>query len=501
MNYNVTMVKAELKVPQEVKDLCDTLRAAKFEAYLVGGCVRDLLLGAVYGESVEPKDWDITTNARPEQIQPLFEETFYENDYGTVGVVTKSDDPRLKVIEITPYRTESEYSNARHPDKVEFSDNLSDDLKRRDFTINAIAYEPETGELVDLHNGREDLRGKRVAAVGNPSERFKEDALRMLRAVRISAELDFAIEAKTAEGIAENAGQLAKISRERVRDELIRILMSPRPMQALYVAQKLGILKYVIPELEEGMGVAQNQAHAFDVFEHLMRSLQHAADKNWPLEVRLAALLHDVGKPLSRRWSDEKKDWTFHGHEVVGARMSRKILNDLKLSSETIGTVVSLIRWHMFFSDPDEVTLSAVRRTIANVGVEHIKELLNLRICDRIGTGRPKEQPFRLRKYMSMVDEAMRDPISVAMLKINGTKIIELGQTPDRRIGWILHALLEVVLDDPKKNTEEYLEGRARELMKLPEQELQKLGEAGKERREKEDEEAVQELRKKHHVA
>jgi putative nucleotidyltransferase with HDIG domain len=179
--------------------------------------------------------------------------------------------------------------------------------------------------------------------------------------------------------------------------------------------------------------------------------LQHAADKKWPFEVRLAALLHDIGKPASRRWSDEKKDWTFHGHEVIGANMAEKILKDLKFSNETIATVTNLVRWHMFFSDPDKVTLSAVRRIITNVGVEHINELLNLRICDRIGTGRPKEQPFRLRKYMSMVDEAMRDPVTVGMLKIDGKKIMELGEKPGPRIGWILHALLEEVLDDPGK--------------------------------------------------
>ncbi len=484
----------KLLIPAEVEKLCTALRGAGFESYLIGGCVRDLLLER------EPKDWDITTNAKPEQIQALFQETFYENKYGTVGVVTESADPRLKVIEITPYRIEGKYSNARHPDEIKFSEKLDDDLKRRDFTINAIAYEPETGELVDQHGGREDIKRRVVAAVGNPGERFGEDALRMLRAVRVSAELDFAIEAKTAEGIAANAPQLEKISRERVRDELVRILMSPRPMQALFMAQKLGILRYVIPELEEGIGVEQNQAHSFDVFEHLLRSLQHSADKNWPLEVRLGALLHDIGKPASRRWSDEKKDWTFHGHEVVGARIAKKILNDLRIPNETASVVTSLIRWHMFFSDPDTVTLSAVRRVIANVGVEHIKELLNLRMCDRIGTGRPKEQPFRLRKYMSMVDEAMRDPISVAMLQIDGAKIIELGEKPGPRIGWMLNALLEEVLDDPKKNTEEYLAARALELMRLPQPELQKMGEQGKERREREDEEAVQKLRRKHHV-
>lgn len=488
-------MKSKLDVPKEVLACADALHSAGFEAYLVGGCVRDLLIGR------EPKDWDITTNARPEQIQSLFPETFYENEYGTVGVVTESEDPKLKVIEITPYRLEGEYTNARHPDTVEFSDTLEGDLKRRDFTINAIAYDPITDTLVDLHNGQKDIERKVIVTVGNPHERFEEDALRMLRAIRIAAELDFVIDSSTAAGIAANAAQLGKISRERVRDELTRILMSPRPMQALYMAQKLGILKYVVPELEDGIGIAQNQAHSFDVFEHLMRSLQHAADKEWPLEVRLAALLHDVGKPATRVWSDEKKDWTFHGHDMVSAKMAKKILRDLRFSNETIERVVALIRWHMFFSDPDVVTLSAVRRVIARVGKENINDLLNLRVCDRIGTGRPKAHPFRLRKYMSMVDEAMRDPVSVSMLKIDGSKIIELGEPAGPRVGWILHALLEEVLDEPSKNTEEYMEKRASEMMKMSDTELKKLGEAGKDRRAEEDEAAVRKLREKHHVS
>jgi len=478
-----------------VLDTHAKLKDAGFEAYLVGGCVRDLLLGR------EPQDWDITTNARPEQIQKLFKETFYENEYGTVGVVTESVDPRLKVIEITPYRIEGKYTDARRPDEVVFSDKLEDDLKRRDFTINALAYEPPTGTLVDLHDGRVDIGRKVIAAVGNPHERFDEDALRMLRAVRLSAELDFAIESKTSEGIAASATQLEKISHERIRDELIRILMSPRPIQALYVAQKLGFLKFIIPELEEGIGVDQNQAHSFDVFEHNLRSLQHAADRNWLLTIRLAALLHDIGKPRVREWSKEKNDWTFHGHDVVGARMTKKILENLRFPKETIDTVGKLVRWHMFFSDPDAVTLSAVRRIIRNVGPEHIQELLNLRICDRIGTGRPKEQPFRLRKYMSMVDEAMRDPTSVAMLKIDGAKIMGIGQGPGPRIGWILHALLEEVLDDPQKNVPGYLEKRAAQLIELPDSDLKKLGELGKERKLEEEAAAVEELRKKHHVS
>ncbi|MBI5004381.1 HD domain-containing protein [Candidatus Kaiserbacteria bacterium] len=483
-------------VPVAVFNVCKTLKNAGFEAYLVGGCVRDLIV------SREPKDWDVTTNANPEQIQGLFSETFYENDYGTVGVVTESSDPKLKVIEVTPYRVESGYSNARHPDEVRFSESLSEDLKRRDFTINAIAYDPIAHILVDEHGGKGDIERRVIAAVGDPNERFWEDALRMLRAVRLAAELDFVIEAQTSAGIVAQAAQLEKISRERVRDEFVRILMSPRPMQALYVAQKLGILKYILPEIEEGIGIDQNQAHSFDVFEHNLRSMQHAADKEWPLEVRLAALLHDIGKPVARRWSDEKRDWTFHGHEVIGARMAKKILQNLKFSRETIEVVTTLIRWHMFFSDPDTVTLSAVRRMIVNVGKEHIEELLNLRMCDRIGTGRPKEQPFRLRKYMSMVDEAMRDPISVAMLKMDGARVMDVTrEKPGPRIGWILHALLEEVLDDPAKNTVEYLDKRSTELSEFNDEGLKKLGLAGKDRRAEEDAAAVQELREKHHVS
>ncbi|HEY4517244.1 MAG TPA: CCA tRNA nucleotidyltransferase [Candidatus Paceibacterota bacterium] len=489
------MTRQDLAVPQEVRDLCDTLQRAGFEAYLVGGCVRDLLLGR------EPKDWDITTNAKPEQIQALFSETFYENEYGTVGVVTQSENPRLKVIEITPYRTESGYSNARHPDAVEFSDNLSEDLKRRDFTINAIAYDPISQELVDEHGGKEDLTRRVIATVGDAGERFSEDALRMLRAIRIAAELDFMIEAKTMAGIAASATQLGKISGERVRDEFTRIVMSPRPMQALFMAQKLNILRFIAPDLEAGIGCEQNQAHSYDVFEHNLRALQHAADNEWSLDVRLAALFHDVGKPTVRERSDEKNDWTFHGHDMVGAKITKKILGNLRFSRETIGNVSNLVRWHMFFSDPDTVTLAAVRRTIQRVGQDHIKELLQVRMCDRIGTGRPKEQPFRLRKYMSMVDEALRDPISVAMLKIGGAKILEIGEKPSPRVGWILHALLEEVLDDPKRNTEDYLETRAKEFSNLNDDELKKIGEEGKERKAGEESEAINQIRTKHHVS
>ncbi len=483
------------EIPTEVQFVADTLENAGFEAYLVGGCVRDILIGK------QPKDWDITSNAHPTDIEGLFEETFVNNEYGTVGIVTKSEDARLKVVEVTPYRTESEYTNARHPDKVEFGVSLDEDLKRRDFTVNAIAYRLKDQKIVDNYSGADDIAKKRIRAVGKASERFAEDALRMMRAVRLAVELGFVIDSETMTAIAENAENLGRISKERIRDEFVRILESKQPMQGIIFLEKLGMLPYVAPDLLRGIGIEQNQAHAFDVYEHLLRTMQHAADKDWDFDIRLAGLFHDISKPETRRWSKEKNDWTFHGHEVVGAKVAKKALFDLKFPREKIDRVVTLIRWHMFFSDPAQITLSAVRRTIANVGQENIWDLLKLRRCDRIGTGRPKEQPFRLRKYTAMVEEALRDPISVKMLKVDGSRIMEItGENPGPKLGNTLNALLEEVLDDSLKNTPEYMEKRAIELMKLPDAELVKLGEAGRLKREKEEAAEIAELQKKHDV-
>jgi tRNA nucleotidyltransferase (CCA-adding enzyme) len=482
-------------VPETVRKVADSLENAGFEAYLVGGCVRDLLIGK------DPKDWDITTNAAPEKIQALFEETYLNNDFGTVGVVTEAEDDRQKVVEVTPYRKESGYSDARRPDSVQFGIAIEEDLARRDFTVNALAFRLRNETLVDLFDGIKDIKDKRIRAVGEARERFGEDALRMMRAVRLASELGFTIEAETLTAIEETAENLARISKERIRDEFSRIINSGMPMQGIVFLEKLKLLPYIVPELLEGIGVEQNQAHAFDVYEHLLRTLQHAADEQFSFEIRLAGLLHDIGKPASRRWSDEKRDWTFYGHEVIGAKMTRKILRDLRFSRETSVVVEKLVRWHMFFSDPDQITLSAVRRTIRNVGEDHIVDLLNLRICDRIGSGRPKAQPFRFRKYKSMVDEALRDPISVKMLAIDGTRIMEIaGERPGPKLGHTLHALLEEVLDDPLKNESAYLERRALELLKLPLQELEALGEGGKDRKTEVEAEEVKKLRRKHKV-
>lgn len=482
-------------IPVEVIKVAEILEAAGYEAYLVGGCVRDLMLGRT------PKDWDITTNAIPEQIVGLFEETYQNNDFGTVGVVTNSTDVRLKVVEITPYRVESEYTDARRPDKVTFAKTLDEDLTRRDFTINAIAYRIATDELVDRFAGKADIKKCCIRAVGNATTRFAEDALRMLRAVRIAVELDFIIEGDTMAAIVQNSHNLSRISKERIRDEFIRIMESPQPMQGIVFLEKLGLLAHVLPVLAVSINVEQNKTHAYTVYEHLLRTMQHGADKGWSTEIRLAGLLHDIGKPESRRWSKEKNDWTFHGHEVIGARLAKKALTELKLSRDTMDKVIKLVRWHMFFSDPALISLSAVRRTIVNIGPENINDLLNLRICDRIGTGRPKEQPFRFRKYKAMVDEALRDPISVKMLNIDGGRIMEVtGETPGPKLGDTLHALLEEVLDAPEKNTAEYLMGRAKELMQLDGATLRALGAEAREKKEVVEGEEVKKIHKKHGV-
>lgn len=489
--------RKKFAIPKEVLETAQTLKKNGYESYLVGGCVRDML------RDKTPKDWDLTTNAVPEEIEGLFENTYYNNDFGTVGVVLEEHEGKpTHVVEVTPYRLEAAYSDSRRPDEVTFSKHIDDDLKRRDFTMNAIALDPNTQEIIDHFDGQEDIKSKRIRAVGNPHDRFNEDALRILRAIRLGAELGFMIEGETANAIAAEAENLKNISKERIRDEFIRILMSKRPMEALALSEKLGVLAYVLPDLERGIGVEQNQAHSYDVYEHNLRTLQHAADKNWSLELRLASLLHDISKPETRRWSDQKKDYTFHGHEVVGARVAKNILGDLKFPKKTVEKVVSLVRWHMFFSDPDQITLSAVRRMIRNVGgEENMWDLMDLRVCDRIGTGRPKEQPFRLRKYKSMVEEALRDPTSVAMLNISGDRLMEITkESPGPKIGFTLHALLEQVLDDPEKNTEKYLEEEGKRLIGLPLHELQKLGKAGKTRQEDTEEKAVKKLRKKYRV-
>ncbi len=515
MSQNLQNKIDSSQIPFYVTRVTETLEKAGFEAYIVGGCVRDLLIGR------NPKDWDVTTNATPEQIIPIFDKTVYENKFGTVAVVfepdvthvtsdivsreTNSDvTPETYTVEVTPYRTETTYSDNRHPDEVKFSKTLEEDLKRRDFTINAMAYSISSNSLIDLYNGQKDLKDMSLKAVGDPQERFNEDALRMLRAVRFSVELGLTIAHETMEGVIHNAELIKRVSFERIRDEFEKIILSPSPSTGVDMLQKFGLLKHIVPELEEGIGCDQKGEHIYDVYYHLLHALQHAAEKNWPLEVRLAALFHDIGKPKTRRWDGTKAGgkgkYTFYGHEVVGARMAAKIMDRLKFPKKVTDLVVSLVRQHMFFSDTEKITLSAVRRIVAKVGKEHIWTLMEVRECDRVGM-KKKEAPYRLRKYHAMIEEVLRDPISVSQLAIDGNILMnELGMKAGPRMGWILHALLEEVLDDPAKNTREYLDSRVGELEKLSDSELKALGEKAKEAREELEGEEVKKLHRKHGV-
>ncbi len=531
------------KIPKYVTHVTGTLRKANFEAFLVGGCVRDLIINK------EPKDWDITTNAKPEEIIPLFEKTVYENKFGTVGVCSPKEitdvsretpviadndvtyETKYNIVEVTPYRTEAKYSDNRHPDEISFSDKIEDDLKRRDFTINSIAYDPHKGQIIDLYKGQEDVKDKVIRTVGNPNDRFQEDALRMLRAIRFSTTLDFAVSYETLQAISENKDLIKNISFERIRDEFTKIIMSDNPVAGIGLLQKLGLLKYIIPELEEGIDCIQGGAHIYDVWEHLLHALDHAAQKGWPLEIRLSALFHDIGKPRSRRniktptklesnltgprmREDEgpdraksdssfsgKKLYTFYGHEVIGTRMTKIIIERLKYSKKTEELVLSFTRNHMFFSDTEKITLSAVRRIVASVGKENIWDLMKVRECDRVGM-KKAEAPIRLRKYHAMIEEVLRDPISVGQLAIDGNYLIEmLHVKPSPRMGWILSALLEEVLDDPTKNTKEHLSELVQSLNMLGDKELKTLGERGREKKEEIEKEEVDKLHKKHGVS
>jgi poly(A) polymerase/tRNA nucleotidyltransferase (CCA-adding enzyme) len=467
-----------MEIPKEVKFIVDELKKNGFEAYIVGGCVRDFL------RNVEPEDWDIATNAKPEEIQKIFPKSFYSNKFFTVTVQTESENPKLKEIEITTYRKEAKYTDKRHPDEVKFAKTIEEDLSRRDFTINALALGSDTGlTLIDPFNGQKDLKNKIIRAVGNPEERFSEDALRMMRAVRFATALGFEIEKKTAEAILENAHWLKMISKERIRDEFLKIIMSERAAQGIELLRKLGLLKYIVPELEEGYKVTQNKHHIYECYDHYLRSLDFAAKKNFNKFVRLAALFHDIGKPRTKK--GEGPDATFYGHEIVGAKMTAQILNRLKFPKKEIEKITKLVRYHLFYYNPGEVGESSVRRLVRKVGPENMEELLQVRMADRIGSGCPKAEPYKLRHLRYLIEKVSRDPISVKMLKVNGEDVMRILKIkPGPKVGQILDILLGYVLEDPKKNEKEFLEREIEKLGKFSDEKLEKLAQKARKERE-----------------
>ena len=468
-----------------------------FEAYLVGGCVRDLLMFK------EPKDFDITTNALPEDVLRIFEDARYENDFGTVLFPVRDEKGKaISVVEITTYRSESGYRDHRRPDEVVFEKELDKDLSRRDFTVNAMAlclpgknqekYDSKKIEindeefyLVDFFGGLKDVKLKIIRAVGEPLDRFKEDALRMMRVVRFSCQLNFDLEPKTERAIVKMAGSIKFIAKERIKDELVKILSSDKAMEGIERLRNLKLLQYIIPELLLGEKMEQNHHHVYTVLKHSLLSLKHCPSKKW--QVRLASLLHDVGKPASMRVINGGR--TFYNHEYIGARITRKIMDRLKFSREDTEMVVNLVKNHMFYYNVGEVTAASVRRLIAKTGRENLNDLIDLRVADRLGSGTPKAMPYKLRHLQYMMEKVQNDPVSVKMLKVNGDIMIsELKMEPGPKMGAILDVLLAEVLENPELNEKEILIKRVKELDKLNLQELrEKAKEIIEEKRDEED--------------
>jgi len=464
-------------IPKEVKFIIGELKNRGFEAFIVGGCVRDFLRG------VEPEDWDVATNAKPEKIGKIFLRSFADNRFGTVTVLTGSESPKLKEVEITPYRIDEKYTDKRHPDKIRWAKTIEEDLARRDFTINAMAMD-ENLKVIDPFFGQKNLQNRIIKTVDNPEDRFNEDALRMMRAVRFATTLGFEIEEKTTEAIKKNSPWLQAISKERIRDEFLKIIMSERADEGIELLRILGLLKYIVPELEEGYKVSQNKHHIYECYEHSLLSLKYATERNFNKLVRLAALFHDIAKPRVKQ--GEGPDATFYGHEILGTKMTVQILNRLKFPKKEIEKIAKLVRYHLFYYNPGEVSESSVRRLVLKVGPENMEELLQVRMADRIGSGVPKAEPYKLRHLRYLIEKVSQDPISVKMLEVKGDDVMKILKIrPGPKIGQVLDILLGYVLENPKKNDRLFLEKEIEKLGKLTNEELKNLAQKAKGEREK----------------
>ena len=449
---------------------------AGFEIYLVGGGVRSLLVGNV------PENCDLTTNATPEQSLNILKKRnpFYNNDFGTVSINVVVGG-KEELYEITTYRSEKEYSDFRRPDEVVWGKTLEEDVVRRDFTVNAIVVgkRDDKYEIIDMVEGLKDFEMGVIRAVGEPEKRFGEDALRMMRAIRFAARLGFRIEEKTLEALGKQAQLLEKISKERVRDELFRILDTNYPADGIQLMISTGLMDNTIPELLEGKGIEQGGHHRLTVLEHSLESLRNCSSPN--SLVRLAALIHDIGKPRSRRFKcrscrklyreiheemykcevcgfvqPAKKMITFYGHEVVGARMTEEIAKRLRLTNKQAEKLVTLVRRHMFTYQP-EMTDAAIRRLIRKIGKENISDMIMLRIADRKGSG-SRTTSWRFMELQKRIGEQLYEPMEVKDMAINGKDVMEvLGVPPGPIIGKVLNALFEEVLEDTSKNNREYL--------------------------------------------
>lgn len=451
----------EFQIPKKVQYIIQALTDNGFEAYAVGGCVRDMLLGK------NPEDWDITTSAKPHEVKRIFKRTV---DTGIVhGTVTVLLDKEH--YEVTTYRLDGIYEDNRHPKEVSFTGNLEEDLKRRDFTINAMAYNPEQG-VIDLFGGRKDLNDRLICCVGNASERFDEDALRILRAVRFSAQLDFAIEEETKKAIMGKAEHLRNISAERIRTELTKLLISDHP-DRLRLLYEMGISKVIIPEFDKMMVTGQkNIHHAYSVGEHTIRAVSAVAGKisenrfssQERVILRWTMLLHDIEKPGTITMGKDGQNH-FYGHQEKGAMTAKRILKDLKFDNDTLEAVVHLVRWHDYRF---VLTPTGIRKAAAKIGKEYMELLFEINYADTSGKNpetnkdkfRQLEEAKRLYREMISREEC----VSLKELQINGKDLITAGFKPGKEMGRILNSLLDMVIEDPSLNDKETLLGIVKSL-------------------------------------
>ena len=460
----------KIDLPRKILDLVSTFENKNYEIYIVGGVVRDILMGkGVY-------DWDFTTNARPEEIMKLIPDAFYDNKFGTVGIPSASSRP----YEITTFRTEHGYSDARRPDKIEWGKTLEEDLKRRDFTINAMALRPVQTkklknkktekklkkskeisldfEITDLYNGQRDLDKKLIRAVGDPNERFSEDALRMIRAVRIASELGFKIEEKTRLAIKENVSLINKIAKERIRDELLKTLASAHPYQGTVLLRETGLMQEILPEMEKTIGVEQaspGRHHIYDVGTHSMLSLKYVAEKNTDPIVRFATLIHDIGKPQTYK-KLKNGTITFYNHEIVSGKVAKRIADRFRFSKKQKDKLWRLVRYHQFTVDENQ-TDSAIRRFIRKVGIENVPDMLDLRVGDRLGGG-ARVTSWRLEEFKERLIEVQKQPFTVHDLKITGHDVMEiLKLEPGPKVGEVLQNLFDEVVEKQLPNEKEAL--------------------------------------------
>ena len=432
-------------LPNEVKNILDKFQKENYQLYIVGGAVRDLLM------KKDVKDWDFTTDAKPEEILKIIPEGFYDNKFGTVGLAVGDS-----IFEITTMRKEGIYKDHRHPANVSWTNNIEEDLNRRDFTVNAIALSYNQ-QIIDPFSGIEDIERKKIKAVGDPNTRFQEDALRLMRAIRFAAQLEFEIDEKTLESIKKNAHLIGEIAHERVWDELFKILSSMNPYIGIVKLREAGILQIILPELERCFGIIQKgpkHDRIYEIGQHCLLSLKHCPSTD--PSVRFATLLHDVGKP-NTMGTQEDGNITFYNHDTVGGRIVLKIGKRFNLSKKQTDKLYRLVRWHMFTLDENQ-TDSAIRRFIKNVGLENIDDMLAVRVGDRIGGGTQNPTSWRMEKFKERIEQVLKKPFSISDLKINGKDVMNtLNIKPGPKVGEILQKLFEEVLENSSLNNKEYL--------------------------------------------